>query len=137
MQVCKRHAALQSCFSFPDNAPAYKSIRAEAPAGIEVREAHTDSQVQALLEDIQYRPYDMTQGPLVRAMLIQESATAHTLAVAMHHAICDAVARRVIRHDIFSCYTAALQGVKAELPHREFQEADYSCWEAMQVRSAS
>ena len=93
------------------------------------------SQVLCTLQ-VQYTPYNRTEGPLVRAILIKQPDEVCTLGVAFHHAICDAVSRQLLRQDLFRLYNAAQQGLKDELPRPEFQEHDYSVWEAHQVCAA-
>ena len=78
----------------------------------------------------------LTEGPLVRAILIKQPDEVCTLGVTFHHAICDAVSRQLLRQDLFSLYIAAQQGLKDQVPRAEFQKHDYSIWEAHQVYSA-
>jgi len=70
--------------------------------------------------------FDLTQGPLLRAHLIQLDTADHVLALATHLLFCDDWSTGILVKDLIAMYRAALNG--APLPQREstFQYADFA-----------
>ncbi len=59
------------------------------------------------------RPFDLSTGPLFRALLVEEAGAARTLHLCFHDAICDAASARIVGSDIAAAYGAAGQSGEA------------------------
>jgi amino acid adenylation domain-containing protein len=73
-----------------------EAARAEAVAEIERRAVET--------------PFDLEQGPLIRAELLRLAADRHLLIVAAHHIVCDGWSFGVVARDLGALYAEALGG---------------------------
>ena len=61
-------------------------------------------------------PFDLTNGPLVRASLYRLAPDAHALIVTAHHIICDGWSFNVVISDLCELYAAQREARKADLP---------------------
>lgn len=69
------------------------------------------------------RPFDLLQGPFVRAQLIELAADHNVFIITAHHLICDGWSVNVLVDELGQLYSAALQGNVAELaPRMNFSE---------------
>ncbi|HET7924778.1 MAG TPA: condensation domain-containing protein, partial [Rhodanobacteraceae bacterium] len=87
--------------------------RAEAIAGTERRAVET--------------PFDLEQGPLIRAELLRLAGDEHLLIIAAHHIVCDGWSFGVVARDLGTLYAEALGGA-APPPPDSF--ADYALAES-------
>ncbi len=78
-------------------------------------------------------PFDLERGPLLRAMLIGESATDHVVALAMHHIVSDGWSIGLFWEELSEIWDAYSRGAGHELPELSVQYRDFAIWE----RSAS
>ncbi|MCO6433519.1 amino acid adenylation domain-containing protein [Nitrosomonas nitrosa] len=74
-------------------------------------------------------PFDLTQGPLLRVVLLQVEPEEHHLVVVMHHIISDAWSNRIIIDEFAACYRAHCEGQQAVIPPLSIQYADYANWQ--------
>lgn len=79
-------------------------------------------------EDIQ-RPFDLRQGPLLRATLLQLGEQEHALLLTMHHIISDAWSMEVFFYELKTLYAAYVFGQPSPLPELTLQYADYAIWQ--------
>ncbi|MEW5983048.1 MAG: non-ribosomal peptide synthase/polyketide synthase [Acidobacteriota bacterium] len=75
------------------------------------------------------RPFDLTQGPLLRATLVRFSPTHHLLLLTMHHIVSDGWSLGVLFRELTILYTALSQGETPELPSLPVQYADFAAWQ--------
>ncbi|WP_168206253.1 non-ribosomal peptide synthetase [Labrenzia sp. PHM005] len=61
-------------------------------------------------------PFDLTNGPLVRSLLIQEAADRHVLIICVHHIVFDGQSAMILIDDLMRLYEARLQGVRLPRP---------------------
>ena len=61
-------------------------------------------------------PFDLTDGPLVRASLYRLAPDAHALIITAHHIICDGWSFNVVISDLCELYAAQREARKADLP---------------------
>ncbi len=61
-------------------------------------------------------PFDLVNGPLIRAELVRFAADDHALVLTAHHIICDGWSFNVIIDELSRLYDAALTGAPADLP---------------------
>ncbi|MCO6429101.1 condensation domain-containing protein, partial [Nitrosomonas communis] len=74
-------------------------------------------------------PFDLTQGPLLRVVLLQVEPEEHHLVVVMHHIISDAWSNRIIIDEFAACYRALSEGQQIALPPLSIQYVDYAIWQ--------
>ncbi|HET8840434.1 MAG TPA: condensation domain-containing protein, partial [Ktedonobacteraceae bacterium] len=92
-------------------------------------DAHTEKVVQSCTVDEVRRPFNLTQGPLLRAVLLRLHPTEHILLLTMHHIITDGWSVGVFIRELCILYSASFQKSSSPLPNLPFQYADYALWQ--------
>ncbi|MEW1749997.1 non-ribosomal peptide synthase/polyketide synthase [Streptomyces angustmyceticus] len=87
------------------------------------------ARLEQLLAEDRTRPFDLRQGPLLRAQLIRLADDAHVLTLTLHHIITDGWSTAVLTGDLAHLYRAALGATTAELPPLPVQYADVAHWQ--------
>ncbi len=81
----------------------------------EVPETALASRIQQLKIADACLPFDLVQGPLVRAKLVRLSASDHVLFITAHHVVCDGWSVNIILDELSKLYTARRKGATASL----------------------
>ncbi|MEU4533406.1 amino acid adenylation domain-containing protein [Streptosporangium sp. NPDC023825] len=82
--------------------------------------------LEALLAERSNRPFDLVNGPLLRATLVRTGFDEHVLLVVVHHIAGDAWSiEQVMFGELASLYTAFTLGLPSPLPPPARQYADY------------
>ena len=133
-EVIARHDALRATFDEDGGAQRLASALAVDVPIVDLGDATPEVRQSALAELVAQQtrqPFDLANGPLIRAQLVRESANLHRLIVTAHHIVCDGWASAVLFSDMAKAYSADRFGLTAELP----QPADYFAY--VQSESAS
>ena len=101
--------------------------------GEEKREAH----LQEALRIEASAPFDLVQGPLVRARLFRLSPEEHVLIITTHHILVDGWSQNVIQRDLWSAYEALEGGSEPVLPPLSIQYADFVEWQQQWLNSSA
>jgi len=84
------------------------------------------------------RPFDLSQGPLLRAMLVQISDNEHRIYMTLHQIIFDGVSLySVFLPELASIYEAFVNGRPAPLPELPIQYADFAAWQRQRAQSVA
>ncbi|MBK4991730.1 non-ribosomal peptide synthetase, partial [Pseudomonas sp. S36] len=83
---------------------------------------------QAVLRETQ-RLFDLTQGPLLRARLIQFGDDDHALVLTQHHIITDGWSLQRMVAELIGLYQAFSQGRTVDTAAAALQYADYAVWQ--------
>ncbi len=75
------------------------------------------------------RPFDLSQGPLVRAMLVRTAAEAHVSLLTLHHVVSDGWSMGVLIDEVGALYGAFARSVPSPLPELAIQYADFALWQ--------
>ena len=134
-KVVARHEAWRTTFDCVDGVPhqfVHEPIEVDLPlvdlSHLRAKEAERRALDIAIAADM--RPYDLAQGPLVRALLIRIAADDHRLYLAVHHLIWDGITlHRVVFPELIALYRSYALGVPSSLPEPQAQYADYTMWE--------
>ena len=139
-EIIQRHESLRTSFStFEEQAVqvihenrAFPLPRVELnhlPAEIRAREVH---QLAALEGQ---SPFDLTQGPLIRATLLLVQPQEHVLLLTYHHIIMDGWSRGILMQELQTLYTAFLAGHPSPLAALPIQYADFAVWQRRWLQS--
>ena len=117
-QVVARHQGLRAAIS-PDGSG--QTIR--PPFAVELPLVDLSSldsearrrELERLLEGECETPFDLAEGPLVRAFVVRESAESHVFVLTAHHIVCDGWSSSVLFSDLGRLYTADRMGIPAQL----------------------
>lgn len=118
-----RHESLRTCFEQADG-ELVQLVGEPAPFALETRET-TDAELEAVLAADATRPFDLTRGPLLRAVLHRLAPQRHVLAVTAHHLVADMWSIGILLAELAQCYA----GRSHELPELPIQYGDFAVWE--------
>jgi len=101
------------------------------PTGALLRQENLEAETHlpARLESEQGSAFDLTTGPLIRAVLYRLGAQDHVLSITLHHSIVDAWSIDIILRELAAAYNAFRSGALPALDPLPIQYADYSVWQ--------
>lgn len=133
-QIVQRHETLRTSFT----TQAGQLLQAIAPdlkvilpwvdlrdLPVAMREPEALRQVRQAIE----QPFDLSNGPLLRLLLLQLDHIEHILLINLHHIVFDEWSSGVLIRELGAFYTAALQNKPAMLPEPPIQYADFAHWQ--------
>ncbi len=85
------------------------------------------------------RPFDLSAGPLFRAVLLRLGEDDHLLLFTLHHIVSDGWSQGVLVRDMSAFYEACLQGTEPPLPilpPLPVQYADFALWQREWLQGA-
>jgi len=128
-----RHETLRTTFS-EDDGTAVQVVHPPAPLDIELIELHAgglscEAQVKALTDSESQPPFDLRNGPLLRAKLLRVAADEHVLVLTQHHIVSDGWSMGVMVDELIQLYAGHRQGRTVSLPALAIQYADYANWQ--------
>ncbi|AMA46430.1 hypothetical protein APT63_12830 [Pseudomonas sp. 22-AL-CL-001] len=88
-----------------------------------------EAALQTRIEQQVRQPFDLTQGPLLRACLVRQAPDTHVLVLVLHHIVSDGVSMQVMVEELVALYEALSQGQAPSLPALPIQYADYAVWQ--------
>ncbi|HHK5888994.1 TPA: amino acid adenylation domain-containing protein, partial [Serratia marcescens] len=127
-----RHEALRSRFVTVEGQPQAHILPADAlPLTVHDLRGRQDAQSQArqLAQRLTEAPFDLTQGPLVRAALIRLADEEHLFLLTCHHIISDGWSTGILLRELGALYGALRRGDADPLPPLPLQYADYAAWQ--------
>ncbi|AFE10580.1 Long-chain-fatty-acid--CoA ligase [Corallococcus coralloides DSM 2259] len=133
-EILRRHEVLRTTFPVSRQTPV-QEIHTEGRLPLEVRdlnaldESRRHAEVLRLAEEEARKPFDLSQGPLVRGVLLKLGATEHVLLLTMHHIVSDAWSTGILLRELGAFYPAYLGGEEPSLPELAVQYADYAAWQ--------
>ncbi|WP_339102205.1 amino acid adenylation domain-containing protein [Serratia nevei] len=127
-----RHEALRSRFVTVEGQPQAHILPADAlPLTVHDLRGRQDAQSQArqLAQRLTEAPFDLTQGPLVRAALIRLADEEHLFLLTCHHIISDGWSTGILLRELGALYGAFRRGDADPLPPLTLQYPDYAAWQ--------
>jgi len=136
-EVVRRHESLRTTFAVAEGQPvqviATLSPAGSAPLGglaihsleavpVQERERH----VQQLVSQEAERPFNLVQGPLMRATLFLLNQAEYVLQLTIHHIIADGWSINILVQELILLYQAYIKGQSSPLPELPIQYADYA-----------
>ncbi|GAA1300732.1 hypothetical protein Psi02_27630 [Planotetraspora silvatica] len=123
LEVVRRHEALRMRFHTTGEGLPVVEIDAEPRAGFRLETAEGPDEARDLIERELSRPFDLDEGPLVRALLVRLTPVDHVLMLAAHHLVTDGWSFDVILRELF----AFIRGQSPDPP--VVQYGDYAVWQ--------
>ncbi|MFF4816409.1 condensation domain-containing protein [Kitasatospora sp. NPDC001309] len=121
--LTERHAVLRTRYPRRGEQP-YQHLEAAGPVPLAVLDATGDGTGQLAAEAA--RPFDLTDGPVLRALLLRHAPEDHTLLLTIHHIAVDGGSLPVLAADLAELYAAARDGVEPRLPAPGMPYAEYA-----------
>jgi amino acid adenylation domain-containing protein len=79
-------------------------------------------------------PFDLSRGPLLRALLLRLRADEHVLVVTIHHIVADGWSLGVLVRELSAFYEAFTEGTSLDLAELPVQYADFALWQRELLR---
>jgi amino acid adenylation domain-containing protein len=136
--LLQRHEALRTTFTLENNQPVQRIGAAQgftlplidlSHLGESDRLEHLQTELRAQAA----HPFDLAQGPLIRAGLIRLSAQEHVLWLTLHHIVFDGWSMRVFTRELTQLYAALSKGEASPLAGPALQYADFAQWQRREL----
>ncbi|MBX6383948.1 MAG: amino acid adenylation domain-containing protein [Microbispora sp.] len=129
-----RHAVLRTVYPERDGEPVQVVGPVPEPvlrvAAVDDRpEAERERAAMDLVMASLRRPFDLVNGPVMRATAVRLGPLDHLLALDIHHIACDQWSMGVFMRELAECYTALSQGREPRLPELPVSYIDYALWQ--------
>jgi len=133
-EIVNRHESLRTTFPIVEGVPAQVIA---PPSGMrlarvdisELPEAEIEARVEAVAREEARRPFDLSEGPLVRATLLKLSGRQSALLISTHHIVTDGWSFGVLTRELVELYRAFAKGEDSPLAPLPIQYADYAYWQ--------
>ncbi|MFJ8935178.1 non-ribosomal peptide synthase/polyketide synthase [Streptomyces sp. NPDC102365] len=132
-RLAARHDSLRTTFATEDG-QGVQHVHAHAHLPLRTADVThppatgLDEAVERLLTEELGRPFDLTTGPLTRALLVRRGDGDHVLLLAQHHIVTDGWSVGILTRDLAALYRAEASG----LPEPLVQYPDFAVWERRQ-----
>jgi amino acid adenylation domain-containing protein len=139
-EVVRRHETLRTTFDTSSSGEVLQVIKPDLVIPMPVLDLRSlppedrNSQLRdaAILEAGQ--PFDLREGPLIRARIVTQGEAEHVLLITFHHIISDGWSMGVLWREMIALYAAFQQGLPSPLPELPIQYADYTEWQRKWLR---
>ncbi len=127
--VVNRHEGLRAIFAEDEQGP-HQVIQPEQvwpvhQISVEGGEEALRRQVAGLV----LRPFDLAQGPLFRAAVLQQDAQQFILVVVLHHIVTDGWSNGILVRDLAQAYAQLKSGMRLQFAPLPLQYADFAAWQ--------
>lgn len=133
-EIISRHEAWRTTFETRAGRPiqvVHPPMSMHVPV-IDLRdfpEAKREAEAERLAGEYARRPFDLSNGPLLRPILIRIGAADQRFFLIAHQIILDGVsAYQIFPSELAAFYKAVTTGSSANLPELPVQCADFACW---------
>ncbi|HVG22289.1 MAG TPA: condensation domain-containing protein, partial [Blastocatellia bacterium] len=96
-----------------------------------------DEETLRLANEEANRPFQLSEGPLLRIRLIRLSNEEHVVLLTLHHIVSDAWSIGVLIDEVGVLYSAYVEGRESPLPDLQIQYADYAAWQREWLQGAA
>ncbi|PPT09099.1 Malonyl CoA-acyl carrier protein transacylase [Geitlerinema sp. FC II] len=133
-ELVDRHEALRTTFSLVDGKPV-QVIHPSLPCQLttidlrDLPETDRETEMGRQIAEETWQPFDLSEGPLLRATLYRLGDTEQVLLLNLHHIICDERSIGVLLRELAALYAAATTDAPLSLPESALQYADFAIWQ--------
>jgi len=134
-RVYKDHDILKTTYHI-ENGDIFQKINHDSEIDITTHDFSnlskevSEIESKKIISDNSKRYFDLTQSPLVRAVLITKNAKTNILQITLHHIITDKWSMGKFREDLASYYRELIQNSKITEKRTEIQYTDYAYWQS-------
>jgi len=133
-EIIRRHEILRTTFHSQGGQPVQRVLPLlEVPLrSVDLRQLPIEQRedaAQNFCDEDARRPFDLTQGPLLRVTLARLDDEASICYITMHHIVTDGWSMDVLTHEIAVLYDAFACDQPTPLPELPIQYADFAVWQ--------
>ncbi|MCS0600877.1 amino acid adenylation domain-containing protein [Streptomyces sp. LP11] len=138
-EVVRRHEIFRTAFTTVDGVPMQEvrppmTVRLPVVDLEDVPEADRERRTEDVVRETIRRPFELTDPPLARWLLIRHAADDHTLVQVEHHFVHDGWSFGVLLDEIRAIYPELAAGRPSPLPEPPVQYADFAAWQRAWMR---
>ena len=140
-ELRRRHEILQVRFVQGVNGPV-QVVDAGAPlqlTAVDLSALEAGASEQAALKlalETVRAPFDLKNGPVLRARLVRLAAEDSLLCMAVHHAVSDGFTGSILLDELGAIYEAFTAGRPSSLPEPDLHFTDYAAWEQQSMQGS-
>jgi amino acid adenylation domain-containing protein len=140
-EIVKRHEALRTTFPMVDGQPRQviaQRLRVALPI-VDLRavaEVERENEVRRLVVQEACRSFDVAQGPLLRATLLQLGEEEQVGLLTMHHIVTDGWSAGILIREMVALYQAFSSGLRSPLADLPIQYVDFAHWQREWLQGA-
>ncbi len=131
-EIVRRHEALRTSFANIDGEPVQiiaPELHIPLPL-IDLRHvSDREAEAARVITGEARKPFDLTNGSLLRALLVQLENDHHVALLTMHHIVSDGWSMGVLVRELCALYSAYVANQPATLPEISVQYADFTTWQ--------
>ncbi|MET9567516.1 condensation domain-containing protein, partial [Streptomyces tauricus] len=131
--VVARHEVLRTRLTAGADGAAYQVIDPPSEFALPVVDVSGSKNptviTRELLSADAVTPFDLANGPMIRATLIRLAQDEHVLALSTHHVVSDEWSDRILQRELLALYEAFRAGEPDPLPPLSVQYADFALWQ--------
>ena len=132
-EIVARHEALRTVFPSPAGQPTAIIVQSQT-LELTIVDVNPGEALQAASSEAA-EPFDLADGPLLRAKLFRLTPDEHWLVISIHHIVCDGWSVTNFVSELAELYSALLQRRTARLPDLLVQYGDYALWQRQHLAS--
>jgi amino acid adenylation domain-containing protein len=92
-------------------------------------EVEREDEVMRLATEEARKPFNLSEGPLLRVILMKLTEEEHVVLLTAHHIVSDGWSVGVLIREVAALYQAFTSGAPASLPELPIQYADFAVWQ--------
>ncbi len=133
-EIIRRHEVLRTTFADEGGEPyqvIHPEMRLEVPVEdlSDLPQAEREARALELARAEVRKPFNLAEGPLLRARLLKMDEDEHIAVLVLHHIVADAWSIGVFLGELAALYNAFVAGQPSPLPELPIQYADYAVWQ--------
>lgn len=138
-EIVRRHEVLRTVFETVGGAPVQRVepfARLDLPR-MDLSDLPLDERnaaLEQLAADESQRPFDLSRGPLIRALLVVLGKQEQALLFTLHHIVSDGWSIGILCREISALYETFASDAPVRLPELPIQYADFAVWQREQLQ---
>ena len=96
-------------------------------------ETDEEEKIAELLEDNTAEAFDLSEGPLLRGILIKRREGEYLFGMTMHHIVSDGWSMGILVRDLLKIYAGKQNETAVDLPELRIQYKDYAVWQEGEI----
>ena len=133
-EIVRRHQTLRTVFRTIEDRPAQvvlPELKLDIPT-VDLSDLSPDAretEAARLTVEESRRPFNLAEGPLLRATLLRLADADWIILLTIHHIVTDGWSMGLFFRELNTLYSAFAMGMRSPLPELEIQYADYAEWQ--------